>query len=311
MKSLKIVFMGTPQFAVSSLDRLIRDGHEIVGVITAPDKKGGRGMRQMIQSAVKKAALKREIPILQPTNLKDSDFIEQLERLRADLFVVVAFRMLPKVVWQIPRLGTINLHGSLLPKYRGAAPIHWAIIRGEPFTGLTTFKIQQEIDTGDIIDQVVVPIEEHDTTGTLHNKMMEIGAILLSKTVRKLAEGPVVFQKQNSSLATSAPKLFHGNTRIDFTLSAREVYNFIRGLSPWPVAWTSFDDKEVKIYSASIAREAAPLLPREIFTNNKNQLLIGTRDYPVRIESLKMSGKKIMGIRDFLNGYRITGKSVE
>ncbi len=311
MTPLKIVFMGTPDFAVPSLRQLVRDGHDIVGVVTATDKKGGRGMKQTIESAVKKAALEMDLPILQPARLKNPNFIAALRAMNADLFVVVAFRMLPEVVWNMPPKGTINLHGSLLPKYRGAAPIHWAVIRGEKQTGLTTFKIRHEIDTGDIIDQVIVPIHFEDTTGTLYQRMMETGAILLAKTVNRIASGPVTFSRQDPSLATSAPKLTHENTRIRFDQSATGVYNFIRGLNPWPLAWTTIDGVETKIISAEIAGDTASLSPGTIFLPGKGQLLIGTQDYPIQVKELKMAGKKKMDVKAFLNGYQIKTPSVE
>ncbi len=311
MKPLKIVFMGTPDFAVPALRALHDAGHEIKAVITATDKLGGRGMKSIIQSDVKKAALEMNLPVLQPKNLKNPEFIDRLTKLEADIFIVVAFRMLPEKVWRIPPLGTINLHASLLPKYRGAAPIHWAVIRGEKETGLTTFKIQHEIDTGDIIDQLVVPIHDSDTTGSLYNRMMQLGAILLTNTVHRLASEPVKYLRQDPSLATPAPKLTRENTRIDFRRTARELYDFVRGLNPWPLAWTRIDGIETKIVSLEIVPDGPTLAPGTLLTDYKSELLIGTLDHPVRIKSLKMAGKRKMDVQTFLNGYRIKQKSVE
>lgn len=301
--SLRIVFMGTPEFAVPSLEKLIESKHEVVGVITATDKQGGRGGRQLLESPVKKCARQAGIPILQPPNLKDPGFLQQLQRLRADLQVVVAFRMLPEAVWTMPRLGTINLHGSLLPRYRGAAPINWAIIRGEKETGVTTFFIQHQIDTGDIIQQARMPIGENETAGDIHDRMMRLGADVILKTVDTIEGGEYVLEKQDDTLASSAPKIFHETCRINFDQSTREVHNFIRGLSPYPAAWTTLHGKELKILRTTQELADHEHTPGEFITDNKKWLKIATRDGYVLVHELKLEGKRKMDVQDFLNGY--------
>ncbi|MFT3680913.1 MAG: methionyl-tRNA formyltransferase [Ferruginibacter sp.] len=251
-KDLRIIFMGTPEFAVASLDALVKAGCNIVGVITAPDKAAGRGM-QLQQSAVKKYAAEHHLHILQPEKLKNPDFLAELQSLNADLQIVVAFRMLPEVVWNMPHMGSVNLHGSLLPQYRGAAPINWAVINGEKETGVTTFKLKHEIDTGDILLQESFPIGENETAGEVHDKMKEIGAQLLVKTVKGLADGSLKESPQLSSLNSQpstlkhAPKIFTETCKIDFTKTTAAVHDLIRGLSPFPGAFTSLNDKTFKI----------------------------------------------------------------
>ncbi|MEM8585970.1 MAG: methionyl-tRNA formyltransferase, partial [Bacteroidota bacterium] len=234
----RIVFMGTPEFAVPSLEALIENGYEVVGVVTATDKMGGRGGKKLLESAVKKCAIKHQIPVLQPTKLRDPDFLADLRRWNTDLQIVVAFRMLPELVWDMPSLGTFNLHGSLLPKYRGAAPINWAIINGEAKTGLTTFFIKHEIDTGDMLLQAETPIGPNETAGDLHDRMMVLGADLVVDTVKLIETGSYHLQKQDDRLACPAPKLSREVCQIDFDQSCNKVHDFIRGLSPYPAAWT-------------------------------------------------------------------------
>ena len=249
--SLRIVFMGTPEFAVASLDALVKAGYNIAGVITAPDKPAGRGMK-LTESAVKKYAVEHDLPVLQPEKLKNPAFLEELKALKADLQIVVAFRMLPEQVWSMPPLGTVNLHGSLLPQYRGAAPINWAVINGEKETGVTTFKLQHTIDTGDILLQESFPIGENETAGEVHDRMKEIGAALLVKTVSGLASGSLSPQPQSSLVNENelkhAPKIFTEPSRIDFSKTVEEVHNLVRGLSPFLGAFTTMDGKRLKIY---------------------------------------------------------------
>ena len=244
---MKIIFMGSPDFAVPSLDILIKNGYEVVAVVTSPDSFGGRGGKQLIQSPIKKFAEAHHIPILQPTNLKSSEFINSLKSFKADLQIVVAFRMLPEVVWNMPPLGTYNLHGSLLPLYRGAAPIHHAVMNGEKITGVTCFKLKHEIDTGDILMQESLDIKEDDTTGMVHDKMMNLGANVILESVKLIADGKYSFIRQDDLNATKAPKLFHHNCEIDFDQDVHRVYNFIRGLSPFPGSWCNVDDMEIKM----------------------------------------------------------------
>ncbi len=304
-KNLRIVFMGTPDFAVPSLDILIRNGYEVVGVITATDKFGGRGKKQLIQSAVKKYAVEAGIPVLQPRNLKDTAFIEALKRLQANLQVVVAFRMLPEVVWSMPELGTFNLHGSLLPKYRGAAPINWAVINGERETGVTTFFLQHAIDTGDIIFQEKMPIGPNETAGEVHDRMMILGANVVLKTVKAIEQGTVRLQKQDDTAATKAPKIFHETCEIDFDQPAQNVHNFIRGLSPYPAAWTTLDGQTLKILRTTIAGDRPELPPGAFLTDGKKILKVCAADKLLQIHELQLAGKKRMETAAFLNGYAI------
>ena len=300
---MRIVFMGTPAFAVPSLDILLQNGYEVAGVVTATDKLGGRGGRQLLQSAVKKYALSKGLPILQPRNLKAPEFQETLRALKADLQVVVAFRMLPESVWAMPPLGTFNLHASLLPKYRGAAPINWAIIRGEKETGLTTFFIQKEIDTGDILLQTRLPIGENETAGELHDRMMTAGAQLVLDTVRLIESGDYQLQKQDHTLATPAPKIFHDDCRINFNQDSQSVHNFIRGLSPYPGAWTRFRGKQLKLLRSKISDlKPQNMEPGELFRPDKKTLCFITADGCVEISEVKLEGKRMMSAVEFLNG---------
>jgi len=301
--SLRIVFMGTPEFAVPALDILVQNDYDVVGVVTATDKYGGRGGKQLIESAVKKYAVAHDIPVLQPEKLRDPAFLEALQKLEADLFVVVAFRMLPEVVWAMPPKGTFNLHGSLLPKYRGAAPINWAIINGERETGVTTFFIQQEIDTGDVILQAKMPIGENETAGEVHDQMMLLGAETVLKTVRLIEQGDVKLQRQDDAQATKAPKIFHETCEIDFNQPTEQVHNFIRGLSPYPAAWTSLDGQQLKIFRTTKEIEPHEHQPGTFLSDNKKMLKIATADGYVYVHELQLQGRKRMDTVAFLNGY--------
>ena len=306
---MRIVFMGTPDFAVASLKQLVENGKNVVGVITAPDKPAGRG-RKLRPSAVKEYALEEGLNILQPTNLKDPQFIEELSALKPDLQVVVAFRMLPKVVWDLPAKGTINLHGSLLPQYRGAAPINWAIINGETESGATTFFINEKIDTGEIIQNVKVPIDKNDSAGSYHDKLMLEGAKLLLETVNLIESGNAPSTPQDHSKAImEAPKIFKEDTVIDFSKPADQVYNFIRGLSPYPAAITNMivdgTETPLKIYEVEISDEASKGVG-EVETNNKNVLKVGCQDKMIVLKSLQIAGKRRMEVAELLNGFKIS-----
>ena len=307
--------MGTPEFAVPSLDILLKNGYDVVAVVTATDKPGGRSGRELLQSAVKKYALEKGIPILQPPKLKAPEFLSQLEALRADLQVVVAFRMLPEVVWSMPTLGTINLHGSLLPRYRGAAPINWAVINGDRETGVTTFFIRQEIDTGDIILQKKMAVGENETAGEVHDRMMGLGAQAVLETVQMLEKGNCVLQKQDISLVSQAPKIFHETCEINFNQSAEAVHNFIRGLSPYPGAWTRlhwaagtdtgrFEGMEAKLLQTRKAQVPAAHPAGEFVTDGKKLLRVATADGYVDILELQVAGRRKMDAVSFINGLK-------
>ncbi len=307
---LRIVFMGTPEFAVASLDALVKAGYKIVGVITAPDKPAGRGMK-LTESAVKKYAVEQGLNVLQPEKLKNPEFLEELKALEADLQIVVAFRMLPEVVWNMPRLGTVNLHGSLLPQYRGAAPINWAVINGEKETGVTTFKLQHAIDTGDILLKDSFPIGENETAGEVHDKMKEIGAQLLVKTVKGLAENslaPVPQASISEAELKHAPKIFTETSKIDFNKTTEEVHNLVRGLSPFPGAFTTMDGKTLKIYRSEKVYPDTPNMPAEtpgdLVTDGKQYLRFACADGYLEVKELQLEGKKKMSVEDFLRGYR-------
>lgn len=308
--ALRIVFMGTPEFAVASLDALRKAGYNIVGVITAPDKPAGRGMK-MTESAVKRYAVDNGLNVLQPEKLKNPEFLESLRALQADLQIVVAFRMLPEVVWNMPRMGSVNLHGSLLPQYRGAAPINWAVINGEKETGVTTFKLKHEIDTGDILLQESFPIGENETAGDVHDKMKEIGAQLLVKTVKGLADGSLqetpqsaVGSGQRAGELKHAPKIFTETCKIDFTKTTEEVHNLIRGLSPFPGAFTELNGKTLKIYKSEKEKGAPSGEPGSYDTDQKTYLKFSCSDGNVIVKDLQLEGKKKMTTGDFLRGYR-------
>ncbi len=308
MKNLRIVFMGTPDFAVASLAALVDAGCNIVGVITAPDKPAGRGMK-LTESAVKKYAVEKGLFILQPEKLKNPEFIESLQALKADLQIVVAFRMLPVMVWEMPRLGTVNLHGSLLPQYRGAAPIHWAVINGEKETGVTTFKLQHAIDTGDVLLQKSFEIGPDETTGEVHDRMKEIGAAVLVETVKGIAENSLKEKQQsafeNQSELKHAPKLFTENCQINFNQSIDIIHNFIRGLSPFPGALSRLDDKILKVYRSKKERATVNEKAGTVLSDGKTYLKIAALDGYIHLLDLQLEGKKRMLTDDFLRGYRL------
>ncbi len=306
MKKLRIIYMGTPDFAVPPLEKLIENNYDIAAVITAPDKPSGRGLKVQ-ESAVKKLALKYQLPILQPTNLKSEAFIQNLELYQANLQIVVAFRMLPKAIWQMPEIGTFNLHASLLPQYRGAAPINWAIINGEKQTGLTSFFLKHAIDTGDILLQEKEPILPKDTAATLYKRLMIKGADLVLKTVQLIESGNYHPQKQPmEETLKKAPKIFKENCRIDFSKKTDRVYDFIRGLSPYPGAWTLLDGKQCKIYSAKkLSKVVSNYRKTTYVTDYKNFLYFNTKDGAITVEEIQMEAKKKMKIKDFLRGYNL------
>lgn len=306
MKDLRIVFMGTPDFAVTILKHLVENSYNIVGVITAVDKPAGRG-RKLNQSAVKKYALSQELPILQPTNLKDKNFQNELKNWNANLQIVVAFRMLPKTVWSMPKYGTFNLHASLLPDYRGAAPINWAIINGEKTTGVTTFFIDDKIDTGEIILQKAIAIEDDEIVGQLHDKLMNLGASLVSQTVDLISTGNVRTSKQPELENKNAPKLYADNCKINWSESLNTIYNHIRGLNPYPAAWTTIKNGDTEI-SAKIYKTSKEFaqhnLENGILVYSKKELKIAVRDGYLIIEQIKISGKKLMDTKSLLNGFQ-------
>lgn len=306
---LRIVFMGTPEFAVTSLKAIVDQGFNVVGVITAPDKPAGRG-RKIHRSAVKVFAESQNLKVLQPTNLKDAGFIEELQGLAANVQVVVAFRMLPKMVWQMPELGTFNLHASLLPDYRGAAPINWAVINGEKKTGVTTFFIDEKIDTGEIILKKKVKIHKKDTAGVLHDKLMVCGSELVIKTLKLIETGCVETKAQpKTQKLKEAPKLTKENCRLDWTLSGRKIYNKVRGLNPYPGAWTILKNAEeevvMKVYACEKVKEKHDLEVGRILIED-NRLKISVRKGYIYITELQLPGKRKMDTRSLLNGYRFS-----
>ncbi|HHM02574.1 MAG TPA: methionyl-tRNA formyltransferase [Caldithrix abyssi] len=300
---MKIVFMGTPDFAVHSLEALVRGGHNIVAVVTVPDKQQGRG-RKIKPSPVKLAALAHKLPVLQPESLKTDDFIRTLRGLKADLFVVVAFKILPRAVFTIPVMGTLNVHASLLPAYRGAAPINWAIINGEQKTGVTTMLIDAQVDTGDILMQKSVEISDDMTAGELHDILAPLGAGLLLETLDRLQKGTVTPQAQDDRRASRAPKLTPENTRILFNQPYTRVGNFIRGLSPYPGAYTFLEGKKLKILKAVGDKQDFPhARPGEITGITKDSISVACQPGTIIIKRLQLQGKKQMDVRDFLNGF--------
>ncbi|WP_438977720.1 methionyl-tRNA formyltransferase [Polaribacter sp.] len=308
MKNLRIVFMGTPDFAVTILDHLVKNNYNIVGVITAPDKPAGRG-RKLNESAVKKYALKENLAILQPTNLKNESFVDELKKLSADLQIVVAFRMLPKIVWNMSKFGTFNLHASLLPEYRGAAPIHWVIINGETKTGVTTFFIDDKIDTGEIILQKEIEILSDETVGTLHDKLMFLGAELVLQTVDQIENGNISTTKQPELEEKSAPKLNSENTKIDWSESIENIYNKIRGLNPFPSAWTLIENNKetikAQLYKVEKVYEKHSYNIGLIKTTKK-ELKIAVENGYINVLEIKLSGKRKMDIKSLLNGFHFS-----
>jgi methionyl-tRNA formyltransferase len=312
-KELRIVFMGTPDFAVASLNQLVVNGYNVVGVITVPDKPAGRGQK-LSESAVKQYAVQNGLKVLQPEKLKDPDFLSELKSLEADLQVVVAFRMLPVEVWDMPRLGTFNLHASLLPKYRGAAPLNWAIINGDEESGVTTFKLLHEIDTGNIIFQEKVAIGEDDNVEVLHDKLMDVGSELVLKTVDALADGNVEMIPQDElirrgNLPCHAPKIFKDDCLIDWTKDAATIKNFVRGLSPYPSAWTKFfeinseSESSIKIFEVKVEISDAVIEPGKVYSDGKTYFKIGCNNGFVHVLDLQLAGKKRMPVADFLRGF--------
>ncbi len=302
---MRIVFMGTPDFAVASLAALLEAGFDIVGVVTAPDKPSGRGQK-IQESAVKQFAVARGLNVLQPVKLKDPAFVAALKDLQPDLQVVVAFRMLPEIVWNLPPRGTINLHASLLPQYRGAAPINHAIINGEKESGVTTFFLKHEIDTGDLILSEKVAIADDDNAGQLHDKLMEVGAKLLVKTVRSIEEGSYSEQAQlTSDDLKHAPKIFKEHCFIDWNQPTEQIYNLIRGLSPYPTAYTMLNGKILKVFGSAVETKETGLAPGGFLTDGKSYLKFAAKDGFVRLTDVQYEGKKRMPVDEFLRGIRL------
>jgi methionyl-tRNA formyltransferase len=305
---MRLVFMGTPEFAVPSLEILLANNYEVAAVVTAPDKPQGRG-RRVMPSPIKVVAEAHNIPVLQPTSLKSLAFLETLQSYQATLQVVVAFRMLPHAVWAMPTLGTFNLHASLLPQYRGAAPINWVIINGERETGVTTFFLEQAMDTGPILFQQQEPIYPHDTAGTLHKRLQYQGAQLVLKTVqaierRDYAEIPQVLTQE--SLYKTAPKIYKEDCRISWSQNSETILNFIRGLSPYPAAWTTLNGRVYKILSAEKEETGFPrLAPGEVYSDGKHYVHVGTGGVNLAIKLLQLAGKKTMEVEEFLRGHKI------
>lgn len=316
-KELRIVYMGTPDFAVQSLRALVEGGYNVVGVITMPDKPVGRHGSVLQPSPVKEYALSQGLPVLQPEKLKDETFLKDLQALNADLQIVVAFRMLPEVVWNMPRFGTFNLHASLLPQYRGAAPINWAVINGDTETGVTTFFLTHEIDTGKIIRQKHLPIADTDDVGIVHDALMNMGAGLVTETVDLVLEGKVdaipqeEFYKDPAELRP-APKIFKDTCRIDWNQSLKKIYDFIRGLSPYPAAWTEVvagdgSRTALKVYQTEKHPASHNLATGTIVTDAKTYIDVAVEDGYIRLLSLQLAGKKRLGVKDFLNGNKQIG----
>lgn len=299
---MRIVFMGTPEFAVPTLAAILDAGYDVVGVITATDKWIGRGKKKLSESAVKKFAKKKGLHIMQPKNLKSPKFNEQLRSLKADIQIVVAFRMLPEMVWNMPPMGTYNLHGSLLPAYRGAAPIHWAVANGERFTGMSTFKLKHEIDTGTIALQDVVMIPENFTTGDIHDVLMLTGANLMVKTLQQIETNTIEFTPQNEEKVSHAPKVFHEQCELDLSGNAASLLHFIHGMSPFPGAWTYFQGKKLKIYRATLISYREDLL-RGIHKSSDGKAFLTTRNGSLELKLVQLEGKPRMNGTDFANGY--------
>lgn len=313
--SLSIVYMGTPDFAVEPLRALLSNGYNVVGVVTTPDKPAGRGMKLQL-SPVKQFALEHGLPVLQPEKLKDEAFLEALSALKADLQVVVAFRVLPEVVWSMPSMGTFNLHASLLPQYRGAAPIHWAVMNGETVTGVTTFMLNKSVDTGDVLLQEELSIGPKETTGSVHDRLMKLGAEVVVRTVEALLDGSIQARPQHEwavpeSKLKPAPKLFKDNTRLDWSKNGRFLFNFIRGLSPFPTAWTVLVPRQsngeppipVKIYEAMFVEAEHGFPPGTLVTNHKIQLYVAVEDGYMSILCLQSAGRKRLGVEEWLRGF--------
>ena len=306
-KDLRIVFFGTPEFAVESLDAIVRNGFNVVGVVTMPDKIAGRG-HKLYQSDVKRYAVEHGLNVLQPEKLKSPDFLESLQALQADLFIVIAFRMLPREVWQMPRLGTFNLHASLLPKYRGAAPINRAVMNGDTETGVTTFFLKHEIDTGDMIMQRKIEIRPEDNVGDVHDKLMHLGAGMVVETVDAIIDGTLTTTPQPEGDFTPAPKIFKEDCRIDWNLSSTGIHNHVRGLSPYPAAWTVITEEsgrplECKIFETRLTDDTCEGIAAGSIRKDGKRLLAATSDKWLEIVSLQPAGKKRMDAAAFLLGY--------
>lgn len=301
---MNIVFMGSPDFAIPSLEKIFNSNHTIQAVVSNVDKRRGRGS-ELAPTIVKAKALELGLPVIEVEDLKSEEFEKTLKELNPDLFVVVAFRILPKNILEIPKIGSINLHASLLPKYRGAAPIHWAVINGEVETGCTIFFLDEKVDTGNIILQKKIPIGDNDTTGDIYSKLMAEGSSQLLEAIDLIESDNYDLKKQEDSKATPAPKLFNENTRIDFNKTAGEVHNLIRGLNPFPVAWTTWNDKKVKIYSSMLGPEIK-ITPSKLL-EKEGKLLAGCREGTIEITELQLPGKKRMSSEEFINGYEVEG----
>lgn len=313
-EDLRIVYMGTPDFAVEALRCLVEGGYNVVGVITMPDKPAGRG-HKIQYSPVKQYALEHGLPLLQPEKLKNEEFLDALRAWKADLQIVVAFRMLPEVVWNMPRLGTFNLHASLLPQYRGAAPINWAVINGDAETGITTFFLKHEIDTGEVIQQVRVPIADTDDVGVVHDKLMVLGGKLVVETVDAILAGTVKSIPQEEMAVVGelrpAPKIFKETCRIDWNLPVKRIYDFVRGLSPYPAAWTELvqpggETVVVKVFETEKIEEPHQLIPGTLLTDGKSFLRVAAADGFIGIRSLQLPGKKRLKTDELLRGFRLT-----
>jgi len=310
-QDLRIIYMGTPDFAVAPLKALIEEGFNIVGVITSPDKPAGRGQKIM-QSAVKQFADQYELKTLQPTNLKNPEFIEELKALNANFQIVVAFRMLPEIVWNMPEHGTMNLHASLLPQYRGAAPINWAIINGEKETGVSTFLLKHEIDTGDLLEQEKVTIDPNMTAGELHDILMEVGARLVVQSTSAIANGTTNPKPQQDLKLKAAPKIFKADCKIDWTQPIDQIHNFIRGLSPYPAAWSAIQAKEGGKKLTFKIQEVDKIIDRHnlevgtIITDDKTEIKIAVKGGFIQLNKIQLEGKKAMETRTLLNGFKIS-----
>ncbi len=306
VKKPGIIFMGTPEFAVASLKALVEAGYPVLAVVTAPDKPAGRGLH-LKESAVKQYAVQANIPVLQPEKLRNPEFLESLKKFGADMQVVVAFRMLPELVWNMPPMGTLNVHSSLLPQYRGAAPINWAIINGEKETGVTTFKLQHAIDTGDLLLQEKIPIGPNDTAGQIHDRLKEVGALVLVKTIEGMMDNDIlpIPQKQTEEALFHAPKIYTETCKIDPAQSVSEVHNLIRGLSPFPGAFTNLGDKTFKIYESEISINLSiKPVAGKWYTDNKTTLMLGCKGGFLSLKLVQLEGKKKMSVSDFLRGFR-------
>ncbi len=306
MNNLKIIFMGTSDFAVKSLDNLLLNNFDVKAVVTAPDKKSGRG-NKINYSDIKKYSLNKNLKLLQPENLKQTNFIKEIKSFNADIFIVVAFRMLPKIVWEIPKKGTINLHASLLPQLRGAAPIHWAIINGFKKTGVTTFFINGKIDFGDIIEQKEVEIGDFENTGSLYEKLKIAGSLLILSTLKLISKNNLKTIKQNNSLnVVKAPKLNKENTKIDWSKSGFKIFNFIRGLSPFPSAWTKDEknNKIIKLFNVIYHKETKTKHLNGVISIKNNMLKILLKDGYLEVLEIQLEGKKRMSGKEFINGYK-------